>query len=162
MTASILKAGKTDPKVLVLGGVLALALAGVGFSWHLTRAPAGPAPAAATPAAVLAPDLQEQASQLAQSVQSRLLADADAIDVSWPAAAAPAPVTRARVVQAEVTFRLRGIARDGSQPVAFLDDRTLGLGESIDGFKLVEIADESVTLQDERGRKHVVRLYSGE
>ena len=161
MTTSAPTVAAKDPKVWMLGGVLALALVGVVLSWQFSRK-ADRAPAESAPATILVSELTTQADQLAKSVQSRLLADADAIDVSWPAAVVPAPAARPRAAQAEQMFRLRGVARDGARPVAFLDDFTVGLGEEVQGYKLVEIADESVTLVDERGRKHVVQLYNGQ
>ena len=63
---------------------------------------------------------------------------------------------------AKAAFKLKGVARDSQQPVAFIDDRTVGLGEEVAGYKLVEIGVESVTLLDPDGQRHEVKLYGGE
>jgi hypothetical protein len=150
--------GKRDPKVPLLAAVLALALLGVGVSWWMSQKPAAHA---ATPG--LAPSsveqMAEEANRLIAEVQTGLALDATAIETDWPVVEAPKVVASASAAQLpkEMTFRLRGVIRGGDRPAAFLDDKTLLVGEVIDGYTLTEIAEDHVTLVDSRGREH--QLY---
>jgi type II secretory pathway component PulC len=147
--------------VALLAILLVIALGAVVFSWRRTHAPAPSASPAGSPADVSGSALAQEAERLSKSVRARLDADAVAVDVSWRPAAAPAPVA----VKADVgreSFKLKGVARDGTQPVAFIDDRTVGLGEEIEGYRLIEIGNESVTFLDPKGRRYVIGLYGGE
>lgn len=146
--------------VAPLAVLLVVALGAVVFSWRRTHAPAPIAPETGTVAAS-GSALAQEAEQLSKSVRARLDADAVAVDVSWRPAAAPAPVA----IKAEVgreSFKLKGVARDGTRPVAFIDDRTVGLGEEVEGYRLIEIGNESVTFLDPKGRRYVIGLYGGE
>lgn len=153
--------GKFDPKVLGLGVLLVIALAGVYVSWRLSN----PSHSAVRTSSAVAPSgvpAAQEVEPLLQSVASRLQEDARALPADWPATVMPVVTAKPKASQPTATLKLRGIARDGRQPMAFINDTTLGVGESVDGFTLMEIADESVTLVDGRGLKHVVRLYEGE
>lgn len=154
-------ARKERQKVVMLAVALGVALAVVAYSWR--RSQSQPESAASTALAQDAAQLSGEAEKLMQSVRGRLAADAERIDVGWvppPAPEAPAPAIRAEI--GRETFKLKGIARDGSHPVAFIDNRTLGIGESIEGYKLIEIGNESVTFLDPRGKRYIVGLYGGD
>lgn len=154
--------GKMDPKVLGLGVLLVLALGGVYVSWRLSNPSRGPSIRSTTVGTAAVAPAAEEVGRLIQSVESRLQEDARPLPADWPATVMPTVSAKPKTSQPTATLKLRGIARDGRQPMAFINDTTLGVGESVDGFTLMEIADESVTLVDGRGMKHVVRLYEGE
>ncbi len=151
-------------KVLLLAALLALAVGGVVLSWRWSQG-SGPVFSSGSSGAATSP-LASEVEKLAKSVRDRLAQDAEQLDVGWRPAAAPAPMPVAqasgRAEAGRAGFKLKGIARDGTQPVAFIDNRTVGLGEEVEGYKLIEIGDESVTFLDPRGKRYVVGLYGGD
>ena len=154
------EAGGQTTRLVVVSVLFVLALGGVALSWRFSHP---------RPRVVENDDmarcaaLRDEAGQAVASIQARLRADAapvvfDGLDVRKEvvAAAIPEPATP---TPANITFRLRGVVPTGNPPVAFVDDRTVSLGESIDGFKVVAIAAESMTVRDASGRTHVIKLY---
>lgn len=157
MKKSATTAGKMDPRVPMLAAVLGLALLGVGISWRMNQD--SPARAPASPAANSAEQMSQEADRLLAEVQVRLAEDAKPVATDWPAVEVPKMAATAAFAQpAEMAFRLRGVVRGGTQPVAFLDDKTLMVGEKIEGYTLTAIAEDRVTLVDSRGRKHELVL----
>jgi hypothetical protein len=153
------KSGKIDPRVLGLGALLGLALLGVGLSWRMSQTASSGAAAASAPTSV--EQMSQEADRLSAEVQTRLREDSKAIETDWPVVEVPkVAVPKAAAKQAGMDFRLRGVVRGGTHPAAFLNDKTLLLGEELNGFKLVGIEDNHVTLQDPTGRKHEVFLES--
>ena len=59
-------------------------------------------------------------------------------------------------------FLLSGVLWDIKKPLALLNDKVVGLGEEIEGFKVVEIKEESVRLSDRHGKEQVVYIYENE
>ena len=163
MSAKTASKRKPAP-VLLLAALLALAVGGVVLSWSWSHASGSAAPSGT--AGPAAQPLASEVEQLTKSVRDRMALDAEQLDVGWRPAAAPEPMPVAPVAgRAELGragFKLKGIARDGSQPVAFIDNRTMGLGEEVEGYKLIEIGNESVTFLDPRGKRYVVGLYGGD
>jgi hypothetical protein len=151
-------------RVALLVLLLVTALAAVAVSWRLTHRPR--AAVARGDYAERSRELAAEADRVAASLQQRRLADAatvnlDGLDarrqqettvVAVAAAAAPALSTA-------ITFRVRGVVPRGAHPMAFIDDRTLGIGEAIDGFKVIAIAEESVTFRDPSGGTRSVSVY---
>ena len=142
---------------------LILALAAVGTSWRLTHRPP-PSPSGqnyATRCAVLV----QEADTLLQSVQGRLKPDKATFDLGKIKAPERAqmkermPAVAVETPPQKITFHLRGIARHRTRPAAFIDERTVEVGEEIDGFKVLRIDNESVTFLDSQGRQRVVVLY---
>lgn len=151
-----------DRAMPLLVAVLALALGGVYLSWRLSN-PARPAVPPPTAAQVTtAGNSAAEVDRLVASVRSLLEGDAEVLDVAWRPVVVPAAVEEAVSVVGKATFKLKGVARDGQHPVAFIDNRTVALGEEVAGYKLVEIGVESVTLLDPDGQRHEVKLYGGE
>ena len=65
-------------------------------------------------------------------------------------------------MQAEVrniAFKLTGIVGNKRAPLVLTSAGVAGLGEEVDGFKVVEIQETSVTFMDKGGRKLKVNLY---
>lgn len=154
------RVGKVDVKVLLLGGLLALALGGVYFSYRITNAPTRPSPSGA-PVSVVAPVGLSELDRLTVAVENRLKANEQRISADWasPVAAAAPKAKAAPVGREETVLRLRGVAQGGVQPLAFINEATVGLGESIMGFTVTEIRADGVTMVDGQGRKHVLPLY---
>ena len=151
-------APKIDPKVWVLAAVLVLALLGVGLSWRLSQMPAAPSASAASTSSS-AEQMSQETSRLLAAVEAAQAKDAQVLETNWRAAEAPqqtAPAAAAR--PEEKTFHLRGVVRGGSQPVVFLDDKTLMVGDEIDGYTLTEIAADHVTLVDPQGKESRLSL----
>ena len=142
---------------------LILALAAAGTSWRLSHRP--PQAASGQDRAARCAALVQEADALMQSVQVRL--QPDKATFALVKAKAPqqeperarAPAVAAETPPSEITFHVRGIARHRTHPAAFIDERTVEVGEEIDGFKVIGIDNESVTFLDSQGRKRVVTLY---
>ncbi len=98
-----------------------------------------------------------------KSVEARLLEDAEPVRTDWAEVAAPV----ARVIKnaessaaKEIpTFKLRGVVHGGPQAMAFINETTVGLGETILGSRVIAITNDSVTLVDGQGKQHVLSLY---
>lgn len=156
------KSGKADPKAIGLAVLLVAALGGVFFSYRMTNAPVeapstGPA------------EVQKQAADFAtvdrlmNSVENRLKEDAEKVRTDWAVAAAPvAPVVKTPEAKGKTeipTFKLRGVVNGGAQPMAFINETTVGLGETILGARVTAITNDSVTLVDAQGKQQVLSLY---
>ena len=162
--------GRADQRVvLILAGVLVVAVAAIAYSWRLTHARAVVAARLDYPGRCAA--LIDDADRLVQSVQSRTRPDPEAFDLRRLAARdaevhtqvlaqaqADLPVAKGPL-SAEMNFHVRGVARHGRHPVAFIDNRTVEVGEFINGFKLIAVGDESATFLDPLGRERTVRIY---
>ncbi len=156
MKESTARSGKIDAKVIGLGAALVIALGGVYISWRLSNPPARP------PVSVPAEERQSvqdgEVDRLLASVEARLQQDAAVIATDWPSAAAPVVVARAAEVKSEAVLKLRGVVQ-GEQFMAFINDSTVGVGETVAGYTVESIQAESVTVVDGRGRKQVLLLY---
>ncbi|MEI8351349.1 MAG: hypothetical protein WCG36_03450 [bacterium] len=60
----------------------------------------------------------------------------------------------------EVSFKLSGIIRDSKRPLAMTDRGVFGVGDEIDDFTIIAIADDKVTVKSRQGRREVLKLYS--
>ena len=69
------------------------------------------------------------------------------------------PTAEDAVESGEVTFRVTGIAWSNRRPVAFINGRGVTIGHSIEGWRVVGIARERVTLEDEEGTQKQIELY---
>ena len=156
------KAGKTDPKALGMAVLLVAALGGVYFSYRMTNAPGtaksfGPTTSQAQVTSFEAMD------RLIKSIETHLQEDAEKVRTDWVVAAAPvAPVVKTPSAVAKTedpTFKLRGVVNGGQQPIAFINETTVGLGETILGSRVKAITNDSVTLVDGQGKEHVLSLY---
>ncbi len=63
--------------------------------------------------------------------------------------------------QQEVEFRVTGIAWSNRRPVAFINGQGVTIGDSVDGWRVTGIAQESVTLADDEGNRKQIGLYQG-
>jgi hypothetical protein len=59
-------------------------------------------------------------------------------------------------------FRLNGIAEDGRGPLALTDRGVFGVGDSIDGCKIVKVAKDHIVVESKKGRREMVSLYKSE
>jgi hypothetical protein len=152
------QAGKIDSRVPMLAAVLALALLGAGVSWRMSQKPSASVAAPVSTSSSVE-QMAAEANRLIAEVQTSLAEDSQDIETDWPVVEAPKVVASSSPAakQAEMSFRLRGFVRGGDRPAAFLNDKTLLVGEEIDGYTLTEIAQDHVTLKDPRGREH--KLY---
>jgi hypothetical protein len=64
------------------------------------------------------------------------------------------------LAEEEETFVLKGTIIDGENSVAFLNDEVLAIGESLDGFTLVQIASDRAVLKNKE-EKITVLLEDG-
>ena len=152
MSSVVEQKGKMDAKTIGLAVLLVAALGGVYFSYRMTNAPVTVSVAGAVTA-------QAQTA----SVEARLQEDAEPVRTDWAEVAAPV----ARVIKnAEAsatkevpTFKLRGVVHGGTQAMAFINETTVGLGETILGSRVIAITNDSVTLVDGQGKQHVLSLY---
>ena len=147
--------GRLDPKVPLLALLLVLAVGAAGISWRRAHRPAVADPARGS--ASLAGRLEEL-DQLMKAVQDRLQHDAEPLDPSWPVAKVVVAPRAADPERAGQALCLRGIARSGAQAVAFINEQTLAVGETLEGFTLLEIGNERVTLVDGRGHQQHLSL----
>ena len=139
MSSVVEQKGKMDAKTIGLAVLLVAALGGVYFSYRMTNAP------------------------VTVGVEARLQEDAEPVRTDWAEVAAPV----ARVIKnAEAsatkevpTFKLRGVVHGGTQAMAFINETTVGLGETILGSRVIAITNDSVTLVDGQGKQHVLSLY---
>ena len=157
-------------RAIVLTGILIFALLAIVASWWITSSHGRSGDQ--RDFAARTAQLSEEADRVAESVAKRLGASQAAIDLAGlqaqkqaqakeQQAQAPVVVTNAPVkpVSDVITFRLRGVVPTGAHPMAFIDDRTYGVGEVVSGFRIVARAAESVTFVDPLGQKRVVKLY---
>lgn len=155
---------KSNPMPL-LAVLLALALGVVVYSWRASKPVASHAESASTQGLDFDPVFRGL-DQVTDSVQARMQRAAQSLDISrWPSKIVPVPTPTPVLKKNDLEqkpaldFHLKGVVRQGTQALAFINDRTLALGESIDGYRLAEIDAESVVLIDPEGEQTVLRLY---
>jgi len=160
--------GENPYLAALLAVILVLALVGVVVSYRLNRG--GPKPAKALPTqeySVRCAALGAEADQLTQSIQTRLkienaplpmepLKIRQAAPIAPPAVKASSPVE----VKKEATLRVTGVALSGPRPMVFVNDKTLEIGESMDGFKVIGVESDGVTFLDPQGQKRSIPLYT--
>ena len=56
-------------------------------------------------------------------------------------------------------LKLEGLITDPKQPFALINDMIVKEGDSIDGKKVIKIDIKSVTLEDEDGRRYILKLF---
>ena len=163
------------PAALAFVATLAAA-GGVGY-WVSRRAPAPvpPPPAAATPAPVAlpasaapaaarpsaAPAVESAAPQSKTTTVEPGAASAKPTTPPRPPAGATPATAEERAVRelplaGGATLRLGGIAWSEAAPLAYLNGRLVGVGESVEGYRVARIEREQVLL--ERGGRRVVLL----
>ncbi|HMP75848.1 MAG TPA: hypothetical protein PKE12_06080 [Kiritimatiellia bacterium] len=155
-------ASKSARQAPLLAVGLALAIGAVIYSWRASNP--SPAHTVRTDTSTVADEAASVAlDDLAASVRQHVQDAATPLDTSqWPTRVAPPPepVQKEVVISAETrTLRLKGIARHGSDAVAFIEDSTLAVGESIAGHRVLEIGDEQVVLANPDGERVTLRLY---
>lgn len=155
-------------KIPVLVVLLIAALGAVVFSWRQSH-PSSPDSAISSESASNEGVMIERTDELLSSVQTQIEARTKQLKaVDWPEKvvipeAAPEVVEEIAEVPAQKELpRLSGVARSGGQTVAFLNGRIAAVGESIEGYEVVEIGDESVVLRDADGGKTTLRLYDSQ
>jgi hypothetical protein len=58
------------------------------------------------------------------------------------------PFTRGRIMSGSEALLLSGILWDASAPLAMINGQMLGVGETVDGYQVVDISPDSVSLTD--------------
>jgi type II secretory pathway component PulC len=154
--------GKMDAKTIGLAVLLLAALGGVYFSYRMTNAPVTVS-ADGTLISQAQNASLETADRLMKSVEARLQEDAQRVPTDWAEVAAPIAQEHKSVVASAAkeapTFKLRGVVHGGAQAMAFINETTVGLGETILGSRVIAITNDSVTLVDGQGKQHVLSLY---
>lgn len=87
--------------------------------------------------------------------ETRVRLDLGGLDRRKPKAATEIPT----VVETELSLKLNGIVKDAQRPLALTDRGVLGVGDEVDGFKVVGIANDRVELVNRRGQRTTVTLY---
>lgn len=153
-------------QVPLLAVGLALALGIVVFSWRYSQ-PRASAPGPSASTAMPLQTLLEGVDQALASVQTQVEARARPLDVRALPDKAVIPVapveetpelTEPPAPQKKV-LRLQGVVRNGGQGMAFIENRTVAVGELIEGYTVEEIGAEYVVLKDSAGEKTTLRLY---
>lgn len=152
-------------KIPLLMVLLIAAIGAVVFSWRQSR-PSTPATAQPLAPGSSSAALIESADAALTAVQTQLVSRAEQLgSAAWPEkivlpAEAPEPVEASEEAPPQHALpRLSGVAKNGDQIVAFLNGRIVSVGESVEGYEVVEIANESVVLRDASGEKTTLRLY---
>lgn len=153
-------------QVPLLAVGLALALGIVVFSWRYAQ-PRASAPGAAVSTAMRSQALLEDIDQTLASVQTQVEARARPLDaralpdkaVIPVAPVEEAPESTEQPTPQKKVLRLQGVVRNHEQGMAFIENRTVAVGEMIEGYTVEEIGAESVVLKDSAGEKTTLRLY---
>lgn len=61
-----------------------------------------------------------------------------------------------------VSFKLHGVAEDGRGPLALTDRGVFGVGDSIDGYKIIKVEKDHIVVANRQGRREIVSLYTSE
>ena len=97
------------------------------------------------------------------SIERALAATPGALVTSaLSAAPASAPARRPDEEEQVLSFQLKGIVGTERAPMVLTSAGLAGLGEHVQGFKVVKIEDDAVTFADKRGRQVKVNLYKDE
>jgi hypothetical protein len=124
------------------------------------------APAAAVPAGNGSlgdpvPALKTAGDRLARSIAALKVMQASrpALSIEDPKVAAVVEET-ARATAALGELKLYGVIQKPGNPMALTDQGVKGIGEAVDGGGKIEaIGNDSVTVVDGKGQRHVVKLY---
>lgn len=149
-------------KIPLLMVLLIAAIGAVVFSWRQTHPSSSASPESVTNDG----SVTERADALLSTVQTQIEGRAKQLEtVDWPEKvvipeAPPEAVEETTETPVQKPLpRFTGVAQSGGQAIAFLDGRLIAVGESMDGYEVVEIANESVVLRDANGEKTTLRLY---
>jgi hypothetical protein len=61
--------------------------------------------------------------------------------------------------EAPISFKLNGIAEDGHRPLALTDRGVFGVGDSIDGYRVITVTKDHIVVEGRLGRRVLVTLY---
>ncbi len=61
-----------------------------------------------------------------------------------------------------VSFRLHGIAEDGRVSLALTDRGVFGVGDSVDGYRIIKVAKDHIIVESKQGRQELISLYKNE
>ena len=114
-------------------------------------------------------DRHKQAGQrieaAANAIDLAVTAPHAALATATPSPKPRAPATPPPPAEEEgrtIAFRVTGIFADEHAQLVMTSAGTAGLGEEVDGFKVVGIREDAVTFMDKQGRKVKVNLYKDE
>lgn len=63
------------------------------------------------------------------------------------------------VPEVPIAFRLNGIAADGQKPLALTDRGVFGVGDSIDGYRVIAVEKDRLIVEGRRGGQVIINLY---
>lgn len=98
----------------------------------------------------------------AKSIELVLAAAPAALATSTLSSPPSAPAHHADEEEPTVDFQLKGIIGTEHAPMIVTSVGVVGLGEEVQGFKVVKIEDDAVTVVDKRGRQMTIHLYKEE
>ncbi|HWA49613.1 MAG TPA: hypothetical protein VG742_15175 [Dongiaceae bacterium] len=108
--------------------------------------PAPQLPAAPAPAASIAQRLRD-AAKAAPTTGGDAFAFGECWRQAEPAAAAPDNSGTLAAEQFKTTHHLTGVLTGNGRPVAMIDGRIVPVGQSIDGYRLVDVSHRSATFE---------------
>lgn len=135
---------KQQQQLAILGGLALVMVAVYARAWRLGRAPAPQAQTA--PAAELAPTAGATAALLGERPVS-LQRDAQRERMTalhW----SRDPFLRGTGAGLSDALSLSGILWDVAQPLAIINGEMVGVGQTIEGYRIVSITQESVAVTD--------------
>lgn len=157
-------AGRQDPRIVVLlGVVLLLCLGAVAGSWLWTHRKPSAKPRQSSAARL--DSLTQEVDFLVKAIENRLRREDPPLDLkrlatrralASPAPSAPKPAPAP--AKAEGPLHLKGIAWHPNRPVAFINERAFECGDSVGAFRVKAITANSVTLQEPQGGTRVLTL----
>ena len=86
-----------------------------------------------------------------QPITERKITEPEAAQEAEPEAAQEA-------VPTEMNLRLKGVVFGAKDPVAFIDEVMVGVGEKVGGFRVVAIRTDGVTVADAEGTQYRLTL----
>lgn len=61
-----------------------------------------------------------------------------------------------------LSFKLHGIAEDGRGSLALTDRGVFGVGDSVDGYRIITVAKDHIIVESKQGRRELISLYKSE
>jgi hypothetical protein len=105
-----------------------------------------PAAAASAPAKAQRPSLSARLRAMQQILPEQSPRDAFVLGAAWNVKT-PAAVVDTSAEQFRSTHKLTGVLTSGGRAHAMIDGKITGIGEKVDGFKLVEISHRAAVLE---------------
>ncbi len=126
-----------------------------------SAAPSGAGPATPVVTAAQGIELTRRLGQLTASIRAWAEEKRSPLSIPKKADDRKAQVKTENPLKASL-FTLTGIIRDKKNPLALTDRGVFGVGDKIDGYQVLSIAEDHVLVQGVSGPPETVKLYSDE